>query len=305
MIDLNALMIFAKVAETGSFSETARQMSLPLSTISRKVAALESTLGVRLLERSTRSLRLTDIGAEIFAQAQRGSDVGEAVEDIASNTSANPSATLRLSVPPNISDTFLVPLIAGFQAEYPNIRVKVLVTDRYVDLISEGVDVAIRVAGDRDSALIKRTILTYRHQLLASPAYLAKHGEPTCPDDLLQHRLIAFSYWSHERSWVFLSTQKCQTVKQRVSFDPHLELNDFAGVAAALAAGGGIGDLPPICAPHFVSAGQLVEVMPEWHFPTINLSLVHLGKRHMSRAVRLFNDYAAAEAPKLFPDLPA
>ncbi len=301
MSDLNALVVFAKVVEANSFSKAARRLNMPVSTASRKVANLEDRLGVRLLERSTRNLRLTDIGAEVLEHAQRCVEVTEAVDSIVSNQLAEVKGTLRLSAPPNISDSLLAPLVNGFQASYPAVRVQIMVTDRYVDHIAEGIDIAFRVGPLKDSSLVARTILRYRHQLVASPEYLANHGVPLKPADLLDHRLLAFSLWAQDNSWTFFSDEKQQ---QTISFQPHLAMNDFAGLVSVLVSGGGIGDLPPIVSPELMREGQLVEVMPNWHFRTIDLSAVHLGNRHIPRAVRLFKEFAAQMAPRLFENLP-
>jgi DNA-binding transcriptional LysR family regulator len=125
MIDLNSLAIFAKVVETRSFSEAARRLKMPISTVSRRVAELEDRLGVGLLERTTRNLRLTDIGAEVFEHAQRSAEISEAVASIVSNRSSTVSGVLRLSAPPSISDTLLVPLVTAFQASYSDVRVQI------------------------------------------------------------------------------------------------------------------------------------------------------------------------------------
>jgi DNA-binding transcriptional LysR family regulator len=125
MTDLNALVIFAKVVEAKSFSEAARRLRMPVSTVSRRVAELEDQLGVRLLDRSTRALRLTDLGSEVLEHAQRSAEASEAVENIVSNRRSNVSGTLRLSAPPNISETLLTPLVTAFQASYPNVRVEI------------------------------------------------------------------------------------------------------------------------------------------------------------------------------------
>ena len=178
MADLDALIIFAKVAESNSFSEAARRLQMPVSTVSRRIGELEDQLGVRLLERSTRKLRVTDIGADILAHAQRGAEISEAVDNLVSDQLASVSGLLRLSAPPSISDTLLAPLVGAFQARYPNVRVQVLVTDRIVDHIAEGVDMVFRLGVLKDSALVARKILTYRHQLLASPAYLERFAPP-------------------------------------------------------------------------------------------------------------------------------
>src|ERR1700741_5049360 len=204
MTDLNSLMIFAKVVEANSFSEAARRLKMPTSTVSRRVADLEDQLGVRLLERSTRKIRLTDVGSAVLEHAQHTAELGEAVDSIASNHLSHVSGTLRLTAPPSISDSLLAPLVGAFQASYPNVRVQVFITERIVDQIAEGVDLSFRVGELEDSSLVARRILTYRHQLVASPAYLAKCKPPRTPQELLAHRLLAFSFWRPENTWNFI-----------------------------------------------------------------------------------------------------
>jgi DNA-binding transcriptional LysR family regulator len=303
MMDLNSLVVFAKVVRAGSFSEAARRLKMPISTVSRRIAELEDQLGVRLLERSTRNLRLTELGAEILEQAMRSAELSETVESIVSNRLSDVSGTLRLSVMPSVSETLLTPLITAFQASYPNVRVQILVTERMVDLVAEGVDLVFRLGSLRDSSLVARKILTYRHQLVASPSYLNACKPPERPQDLLDHRLLSFSYWKSEGSWTFI--HKNGEDRETLTFQPYLSMNDFAGLAPALAAGGGIGDLPPIVQPNFMRDGRLVEVMPDWRFRTFDLSIVHVGSRHMSKPCRLFKELATEMAPNLFPNLPS
>jgi DNA-binding transcriptional LysR family regulator len=303
MPDLNALIVFAKVVEANGFSEAARRLKLPVSTVSRRIAELEDALGVRLLERSTRSLRLTELGAEVLEHAIRSAEISEAVENIVSNRLADVSGTLRLSAMPSISDTLLTPLVTAFQASYPNVRVQVLVTNRMVDHIAEGVDLAFRLGVLKDSSLVARKLLTYRHQLVASPEYLKRYDPPISPQGLLSHRLLTFSYWKPESSWIFVRTDG--RAREILNFQPHFAMNDFAGLAPALLAGAGIGDLPPVVQPELVRSGRLIEVMPDWRFATSDLSLVHLGNRHISKPCRLFKEFATQMVPALFPDLPA
>ena len=302
MADLNSLVIFAKVVEAKGFSEAARRLKIPISTVSRRVAELEDRLSVRLLERSTRNLRLTDVGAEVLEHAQRSAELSEAVDNLVSNQLSTVAGVLRLSAPPSISDTLLAPLLGTFQASYPNVRVQVFVTDRFVDLIAEGIDLVFRLGALRDSSLVARKILTFRHQLVASPAYLERVKAPRSPRDLLDHKLLAFSHWRPDNSWTFWH----QNGKDRetLSFEPYLSMNDYTGLATALLAGVGIGDLPPVVQPDLIRDGRLVEVMPEWHFPTFDLSVVHLGNRQISRPVRLFKEFAVEMSPRLFPGLP-
>ena len=302
MADLNSLAVFAKVAEAGSFSEAARRLKLPVSTVSRRIAELEDQLGVRLIERSTRSLRLTELGTELLEYAARSAELSEAVESVVSNRLSHVSGSLRLSAPPSISDTLLMPLVTAFQASYPNVRVQILVTDRFVDHIVEGIDLAFRLGPFTDSSLVAKRILTYRNQLLASPAYLRGREQPTRPQDLLNHRLLTFLHWRPEISWSFI--HKDGQDKETLSFRPFLAMNDYSGLAPALLDGAGIGELPPVVRPELVRTGKLIEVMPDWRFRAFDLSLVHLGNRHISKPCRLFKELAAQMAPTLFPELP-
>lgn len=302
-MDLNSLIVFAKVVEVNSFSEAARRLKMPVSTVSRRIAELEDQLGVRLLERSTRSMRLTDVGAEVLQHAQHSAELSEAVDGIVSNHLADVSGVLRLSAPPSISDSLLAPLIGAFQASYPNVRVQVLITERIVDQIAEGVDLSFRVRELEDSSLVARRVLTYRHQLVASPAYLQKCKPPKSPQDLLVHRLLAFSFWKPENTWRF--THVNGRDKDTLTFQPYLSINEYAGLVTALLAGTGIGDLPPIVQPQLIREGRLVEMMPKWHFETFNLWLVHLGNRYLPRPVRVFKEFAFQMVPTLFPALPS
>jgi DNA-binding transcriptional LysR family regulator len=302
MVDLNALVVFAKVVEANSFSEAARRLNMPISTVSRRIAELEDQLGIRLLERSTRNLRLTELGAEILEHAIRSAEISEAVESIVSNRLTTVSGTLRLSAMPSISETLLTPLVTAFQVSYPSVRVQILVTDRIVDHISEGIDMAFRLGALKDSSLVARKILTYRHQLVASPDYLKNCKPPEKPQDLLEHRLLTFSHQRPESSWAFI--HKNGRDKETLTFQPYLAMNDFVGLASALVAGAGIGDLPPLVQPDLVSSGRLVEIMTDWRFCTFDLSLVHLGNRHIAKPCRLFKEFATQMTPTLFPDLP-
>jgi DNA-binding transcriptional LysR family regulator len=302
MTDLNSLALFAKVVEAGSFSEAARRLKMPISTVSRRIAELEDQLGVRLLERSTRNLRLTELGAEVLEHAVRSAELNEAVESVVSNRLSDVSGTLKLSAPPSVSDTLLTPLVNAFQASYPNVRVQILVTERLVDLIAEGVDLAFRLGTLKDSCLVARRVLTYRHQLVASPSYLKTCKPPREPRDLLDHRLLTFSHWKPENSWTFV--HKNGMNKETLTFQPHFSMNDYTGLAPALAAGAGIGELPPVVQPGLIREGRLVEVIPDWRFRTYDLSLVQVGNRHITKPCRLFKDLAVQMAPSLFPDLP-
>jgi DNA-binding transcriptional LysR family regulator len=290
-MDLNALALFAKVVQANSFSEAARQLNMPLATVSRRVAELEDELGICLLKRTTRSLRLTEIGSEVLEHAQRTAELREAISGVVSKHQSDVSGTLRLSVPPNI-DSLLLPLVCAFQASYPQVRVQIRVTTRILDHLEDDMDLAFALGAPKDSLLVARKLLTYRHRLVASPAYLARTRSPEAPQDLLEHRLIAFSSPSAGQKSVWEFSRAGGHGTETLAFWPHLSMNDFAALTTPLLAGAGIGELPPMIQPELLKEGKLVEVMPGWQFRPVELSLFHARARHMPRAVRLFKEFA-------------
>jgi DNA-binding transcriptional LysR family regulator len=303
MRDLNALGLFAMVVEAKSFSAAARRLRMPVSTVSRRIAELEDQLGVRLLERSSRNLRLTEVGAEVLQHARHSAELCEAVDNIVSNSVAEVSGTLRLCAPPSISDSLIIPVVSAFQSSYPAVRVQVRITERIVRHMSEDVDVAFMVGPFTDPSLVARTLLTYRHQVVASPTYLADREHPKVPRDLLKHRILAFSFWEPQYSWSFVHASGQD--RETLPFEPCMAMNDYAGLVVALLAGTGIGELPPIVQPDLIRNGLLVEVMPQWHLPLFDLTIAHPRDRHMPRQVRVFKEFATHTVPKLFPTLPS
>jgi DNA-binding transcriptional LysR family regulator len=301
-VDLNSLAVFAKVAEVSSFSEAARRLRMPIATVSRRVAELEDQLGVRLLERSTRSLRITDVGSEVLEHARRTAEARNAINGIVSNHRSGVSCVLRLCAPPNI-DSLVTPLVCAFRASSPEVRVHVAITADIPEQMEDGIDLAFRFGPLESTALIADRILTYRHRLVASPAYVAQHAPPEQPEDLLSHRLVAFSHGSGWKNWEFVNTDGVR--EQTLKFSPHLSMNDFVGLTPALLTGAGIGDLPPLVQPELVREGKLVEVMPQWRFRARDLLLLHPARHDVPRQVRLFKAFAAQMAPTMFPSLPA
>jgi DNA-binding transcriptional LysR family regulator len=154
----------------------------------------------------------------------------------------------------------------------------------------------------KDNSLVARRILTYRDRLVASPEYLKRVPPPKNPEDLLSHHMIMFEYWKVETSLTFVHVNGKD--RETVTFVPYLSMNDFTGLTPALMAGEGIGFLPPVVQPELIREGRLVEVMPDWHLPTLDMSLVHLGNRLVARHVRVFKEFAVQMAPAIFPDLP-
>jgi DNA-binding transcriptional LysR family regulator len=299
--DMNSLVMFAHVIESKSFSRAAQRLRMPISTVSRRVSELEKQLGVRLIERSTRRLRLTQVGTEVFEHAQRSSNINDAVMNIASNHSTCVSGTLRVSVPRALLDSLLTPLMFRYHQLHPDVRVKVFVTDRAVNQVDEEIDLAFRVGPLENSNLIVRHLLSYRHRLVASPEYLKERSHPHCPQDLLTHRLVAYASWNEHSTWSFDRAAGGET--ESLNFQPHLSINDYSEMAFLLLSGAGIGELSPMAQPDLLRSGRLVEVMPQWRFLPVNLSIVHIGNQYVSRAARLFKELAAELIPAQVPKL--
>lgn len=296
-LNLNALLIFAKVAEAKSFSEGARRLRIPVSTVSRQVADLETQLGVRLLERSTRRLSITDIGAEVLEEARVAADIRESILGLVSSRSSSVSGLFRISVPPRIARCLVMPLVGAFQCSYPDVRVHVTVSNRPADLCTSEFDLLLKVGPIKDSSQISRRILTFQDRLLASPAYLRNRKAPEKPSELAGYRILALSSGETKAEWSFTNANHRDGITLAVQ--PYLSVNDPASLADALVAGMGIGNLPPMAVGDLVRKGQLIEVMPEWRFSALDVSVVHTSGRHVRRPVQEFIRLAAKMAPAL------
>jgi len=284
--DLNANALFVRVIEYKSFTEASKRLGIPISTVSRKVSELEKSLGIRLIERSTRRLRLTETGQEYFRYCRRGLDEFEAGAFMINNRQSEVAGTLRISIPPNIADVLVAPIICEYQKFYPKTTINVLVTERYVDLIEDGVDIALRVGKLQDSTMVARTLLQYRHLLVASPQYLKMHKEPQCPDDLAAHRLLTFSGWREQAIWEFLKKKEAR----KTLVESYLSINEMAGLQYAAENHHGIANLPSIICTQALEQGKLVEVMKEWKLAPTILSAIYPSNRNTSRLVKLFMD---------------
>ena len=296
--DLNAMVLFAQVLQLGSFSEAARRTGVPVSTLSRKISGLERQLGVRLLERTTRSLNATETGREFFLHCQRLMEAVEGAQALLQQRKAEISGTLRLAAPPSLSDIILVPLIQSFVAQYPKVTVKVLVTDRHLDMVEDEVDVSLRVGRQAESSLIFKLLTRYRHILVAAPAYLASAGTPEHPADLGRHRLLGFTKWFGDVSWKLSDGTEVQQSTLQLS----LGMNDYAGILRAAVAGMGVAEMPSILCARELHEGQLVAVMPEWQFDEVDLSAYYLTRLHPSRMVELFLDHCSRQMEKIILD---
>jgi len=295
--DLNAMALFVKVVEYKSFSAASRRLGVPISTVSRKVSELEKTLGVRLLERSTRQLRLTELGQDYYAYCRRGLEEIETGTLMLNERQTEISGTLRLSVPPGLADRLIVPLATAFQAIYPLVTIRILITERNVDFIQDAVDMVLRVGSLKDSSLVARPLVRYRHVLVSSPGYLKAFGSPAHPRDLPSHHMITFDGWFDK---VLLKLVK-EGKTHRVKVEGVLALNDYAGILSTVESGRGIAEIPSIICGEALHDGRLVEVMPDWRFAPTVLSIVYPGNRNLPRTVRLFKDFCLEKVDTLLP----
>lgn len=285
--DKNAMALYVKVVESGSFSKAAVREGVPVSTVSRKIADLEKALGVRLLERSTRQLRMTEIGQDYFERCRRGLTEFEAADSLVTDRQAEISGRLRISMPPSMSDLVILPLVSAFQALHPKVIVHCLVTERFVDHIADGIDMSLRVGHPKDSSLVARTVTIHRSRLVASPGYLASIESLSHPQEVLPHVKVAFSRWERPVHWTLSSGD--DTVQ--INPEPRLVLNDYAGVLRGVIDGLGISEIPGFICEPALHDRRLVEVLPEWGFETIKVTATYPSNRYLSPLVRSFKDF--------------
>lgn len=283
--DLNEMAIFAHVVEAGSFTGAAKNLGLPKSTISRKITQLEERLGVRLIQRTTRSLRLTDTGHAYYKQCARIlADIEEA-NIVVTQMQNTPTGTLRITAPVLFGSIILSSLLAEFLERYPQVSIDLRLSDQPMDLVQEGIDVAFRVGQLEDSSLIGRYLGDVRGILCASPSYLQRHQAPTHPDQLAEHTLLSLPDWL---TWQ-LNGQNQQTVNVQVK--PRLQVNDFASLYTLTLAGAGIAPLPLIITTAAIQSGELVEVLSDWPSSSAPIHVLYPSNRHLSMKVRSFVDF--------------
>ncbi len=258
--DFEALAIFAKVARTRSFVGAATELRLSKATVSKAISRIERKFGARLLNRSARGLALTEDGRRLYDRAAHILAEGEAAENEGIAHAALPRGHIRLTVPMSYGVLRIAPILPEFLALYPEVTIDLHLSDAYVDLVGEGYDAAIRVASLADSSLITRTLAPVSIYLVAAPSYLSKHGRPTHPTRLSEHRCIAYVSTPGE-TWHFRSAAG-ETVAVR-PYGP-LRVNNGDAMLPALTAGIGLGILPDFILRDALMAGLLEIVLPRW-----------------------------------------
>jgi DNA-binding transcriptional LysR family regulator len=292
--DKNAMALYVKVVEHKSFSQAALRAGVPVSTVSRKISDLEKALGVRLLERSTRQMRMTEVGKAYFEHCRRGLEAFEAADALVSDQQIEISGTLKISVPSNLSELIVMPLVSAFQAQHPKVAVRCMVTDRHIDHIAEDVDLSIRVGNLSDSSLVAVRLPPHRSVLVASPQFLASIALPTHPHEVAQHVQVAFARWGAHVQWSLTRQGQGGGETLRIAPEPHTTINDYAGIQQTVVDGLGISEVPSIICNRALAQGKLVEVLPDWQFPATSVSVIYPSNKHLSLLVRTFRDFCVA-----------
>lgn len=280
--------LFVQTAELGTLSKAAEKLDISNAAASRHLAALESRLKVRLVERNTRRLALTNAGHDFYARCK--SLLAEMAEAEASVNAAlvEPTGTLTITATISFSMLHLAPLVPKFQKLYPGIKVKLLGANRYYDIMDSDIDLAIRTREfEADSSITIRKLAETRRILAASPAYLARRGHPRSVEDLQQHDLLIYSHANHPNVMEFTKGED----KLSIKIQPSLETNDGQIVRAAALAGAGILVQPKYIIYDDLVAGRLVPVLDDWNLPRLTINLAFQDRRYMPAKTRLFIDF--------------
>ena len=291
MDQLAAMRVFARVAERGSFAAAADELELSRPAASAHVAALEQHLGVRLLNRTTRKVSLTPEGSEFLGACRRILDQLKEAEENLRATRTQPQGKLRVDVPSLFGQYLLLPALPEFTRRYPGIELDLRMNDRVVDLVAEGVDVAMRFGTVRQAGLAARRVLASINVVMcASPAYIAAHGEPRTPDDLREHRLLGLTQASGAPpEWEFAPPYTSKKLGLKFA----LLFNSASAPVVAAASGLGIARTTDMVIAEYVARGQLKLILEDYVVAGPPVSLVYPASGHLSAKVRVFSDFAA------------
>ncbi|WNG58791.1 LysR family transcriptional regulator [Archangium gephyra] len=299
MQDLNDLFFFTEVVEWGGFSQAGRALRQPKSKLSRRVAQLEERLGVRLIERSSRRFRITEVGQAFYEHCRNVMAEVQRAEEAVAATQGEPHGLVRFSCPLGLMEV-VSPLLADFLSRHPRVNLHVVATNRRVDLIHERIDVALRVrtALDTDAALILRTLARSRRILVASPSLVSRLGELRDVARLASWPTLGTSEDAGQEVWELVGPGE-QTVSVR--HEPRLACGDFGALREAASAGLGIAMLPEHTCASALRSGQLVQVLPDWHAPDGTVHLVYTSRRGLPPPVGALIDHLAERFRALSP----
>lgn len=289
-----SLQTFVTVAQTGSLSRASERLKIAKSAVSRRLSELETHLATQLLSRTTRSLSLTEAGAEFLLSAERVLDALEQAESSASRRATELSGTLRITAPMSFGTLHLAPLMSRFVEQHPELKVDLSLNDSIVDLVHDGFDLAIRIRRATDSELIGRKIASIRHLLVASPAYLKKHGTPRVPRDLKAHQGLIYANADPKTYWQFRSP-KTQALMSVTGIRSPLRINNGCALREAAIAGAGIAYLPDFIAYRAIKERKLRVLLKAYRRQPISMYAVYPSKRALSAKIRVFIDFLIAE----------
>ncbi len=289
---LTAMQVFTEVAGTGSFSAAADKLDMSRAMVTRYVGELEQWLGARLLQRTTRSVTLTDAGESCLRRSQQMLSLMQDVQEETSTHNSTHGGALRgqLRVTCSVSLTYaqLAAAVADFLQLHPQLKIDINASEGALNLVDARIDLAIRISAEPDPALIGRVLAPCTSVLAASPAYLAAHGVPQAPADLATHRCLSYANFGK-------SVWKLQRGEEhaQVSVSSHLSANEATVLLRAALAGGGVALQPTYLANPHLADGSLQAVLPDWKLPTMNIYALYPSRKHLSPAVRALLDYLA------------
>lgn len=294
-MDFNEAAVFVRVVQAGSFSAAAKQLGLPTSTVSTRVSRLEKRLGITLLQRTTRKLNLTEAGTAYYHHASLGLGYMLEAEAAIDEALQQPKGKLKVTAPADLGDGLMGGMIVNIQREYPALEIELLFTDRFIDLVAEGVDVAIRAGELRDSTLMAKSLGTIRWALFATREYLQQAAPLKEPHDLHAHPCLQFTPMGRD-TWILRNGDKTVTVPLSGK-----TLANSIGVVRAMALNGqGVALLPTFTCKPEVDTGEMVRVLPEWHGRADPVHLVYPRQRFMAPKLRAFLDHAQMELRRAF-----
>jgi DNA-binding transcriptional LysR family regulator len=281
------LAVFAAVAETHGFSAAARRLGVSKAMVSVAVARLEARLGVRLLQRTTRRLSLTEAGAATLPHAQRALLAALDAEEAARQASLTPRGTLRVNAPMSFGLLHVARALGAFALAYPEVRVDLVLDDRVLDLVDGGFDLAVRIGDLPDSTLVAQRIGRTRQLLVAHPGYLARAGAPDEPADLARHAALVYSLSPTGSRWTLSRGTRRETVR----VTGPLQANSSLAIRDALLQGLGLARIPSFVVADELRSGRLVRVLPGWELPTMTIHAVTTARDYLPRKTRAFVDF--------------
>ena len=281
------MKVFCSVVENNSLAGAARLLNVSPSVVSKQLSALEDRLGVRLLNRTTRRISVTEEGKAYYERSKRIiADVNEA-EIAVTQTHSAPQGLLKITAPFTFSHRHLTPHLPKFLALYPDVEIHVQVSDRVVDLVDEGIDLAIRIAHLKDSSLIARRLTANHRSIVATPEYLSKNGTPKHPEELAQHQLVTWPPGNPINDWHFLIDGVERTIKAKGS----ICVNNGDSILSTVLAGGGLSMMQSFMAGEYIKSRRLVPVLEDFVREDIPIFAVYPSSRHLSPKVRVFVDF--------------